>query len=458
MTNYRHGQMINLIDEMNSPLLAVEPQRCVLVRHRNGECLRCAAVCTTSAISLGEEGIVVSPEKCIGCGTCASACPTGCLTAANPTDEELFGAVEAALAENEGRVAIACERAFAMASGNRMKRDSCDATAPSFVPGKIAGATSDGRPLVGVVCLGRVDESLLVEATARGARSIQLISGPCESCPHRCGGALSDEIIVSAETLLAALGTPSPIDRIRLQHASDTREILRLRPTASAQDDTNAVNAATVADASEDCLSESGYPVAPPTGESQQDSREPQFAHVQADGTLPHFVPERRLRLFNSLKALGTPAAPTVTTRLWGQVTIDTELCRSCRMCTVFCPTGALTRFDAANDAFGVEHRSALCMQCRLCETICPEQAIAVAEEVSTDEFLSGKKFRFTMQPIGWNPGAEDSIASRIARFIKVDNLQEPQAKVKSFDTAARREYAQAREARRREIREQHRP
>jgi len=456
MTNYRHGQMINLIDEMNSPLLAVEPQRCVLVRHRNGECLRCAAVCTTGAISLGEEGIVVSPEKCIGCGTCASACPTGCLTAANPTDEELFGAVEAALAENEGRVAIACERAFAMASGNRMKRDSCDATAPSFVPGKIAGATSDGRPLVGVVCLGRVDESLLVEATARGARSIQLISGPCESCPHRCGGALSDEIIVSAETLLAALGTPSPIDRIRLQHASDTREILRLRPTASAQDDTNAVNAATVADASEDCLSESGYPVAPPTGESQQDSREPQFAHVQADGTLPHFMPERRLRLFNSLKALGTPAAPTVTTRLWGQVTIDTELCRSCRMCTVFCPTGALTRFDAANDAFGVEHRSALCMQCRLCETICPEQAITVAEEVSADEFLSGKKFRFTMQPIGWNPGAEDSIASRMARFIKVDNLQEPQAKVKSFDTAARREYAQAREARRREIREQH--
>lgn len=456
MTNYRHGQMINLIDEMNSPLLAVEPQRCVLVRHRNGECLRCAAVCTTGAISLGEEGIVVSPEKCIGCGTCASACPTGCLTAANPTDEELFGAVEAALAENEGRVAIACERAFAMASGNRMKRDSCDATAPSFVPGKIAGAASDGRPLVGVVCLGRVDESLLVEATARGARSIQLISGPCESCPHRCGGALSDEIIVSAETLLAALGTPSPIDRIRLQHASDTREILRLRPTASAQDDTNAVNAATVADASGDCLSESGYPVAPPTGESQQDSREPQFAHVQADGTLPHFVPERRLRLFNSLKALGTPAAPTVTTRLWGQVTIDTELCRSCRMCTVFCPTGALTRFDAANDAFGVEHRSALCMQCRLCETICPEQAITVAEEVSAAEFLSGKKFRFTMQPIGWNPGAEDSIASRMARFIKVDNLQEPQAKVKSFDTAARREYAQAREARRREIREQH--
>ena len=148
MTNYRHGQMINLIDEMNSPLLAVEPQRCVLVRHRNGDCLRCAAVCTTGAISLGEEGIVVSPEKCIGCGTCASACPTGCLTAADPTDEELFGAVEAALAENEGRVAIACERAFAMASSMACLETTCpmaslaSMTADSGVSWVISGLAS----------------------------------------------------------------------------------------------------------------------------------------------------------------------------------------------------------------------------------------------------------------------------------------------------------------------------
>ena len=221
---------------------------------------------------------------------------------------------------------------------------------------------------------------------------------------------------------------------------------------------------------SEDCPSESECPAAPTEAESQPRPRidpsvrtalipgankdfTPEFPHVQPDGTLPHFVPERRLRLFNSLKALGQPAHPTVTTRLWGQVDIDTELCRSCRMCTVFCPTGAVSRFDAEGDAFGVEHRSALCMQCRLCETICPEQAITVADTVDVAEFLSGRKFRFTMQPIGWNPGAEDSIASRMARFIKVDNVQEPQAKVKSNDTAERRAYAEAREARRREIR-----
>ncbi|TGY68778.1 hypothetical protein E5332_09370, partial [Enterorhabdus sp. NM05_H27] len=75
MTNYRHGQMIHLIDGLDSPKLAVQPGRCLLVRHRNADCLRCAEVCTTGAISLGEEGVVVSAELCIGCGTCASACP-----------------------------------------------------------------------------------------------------------------------------------------------------------------------------------------------------------------------------------------------------------------------------------------------------------------------------------------------------------------------------------------------
>ncbi len=505
MTNYRHGQMIHIIDGLDSPLLAVQPDRCVLVRNRNGECLRCAAVCTTGAISLAEEGIVVSPERCIGCGTCASACPTGCLTAANPTDEELFAAVEGALARHDGQIAIACETACALA-----QRDADDEGA--FAPGTPAGTTEDGRAIIGVVCLGRVDESLLVEATARRAQSIQLISGRCETCAHRCGGTLCDEIAASAANLLAAMGVPSPLDHIQLKNAEDASKLLRLRLTTSAQDDTAVASTMTeprggaecldrassaastetecrgdagcsdrassaanetvqwTVSPSEDCLSESEYPATPTPDEPQPRSRVnptfrtalvpgankdfvPEFTHVQSDGTLPHFVPPRRLRLFNSLKALGAPTKPTVATRLWGQVDIDTELCRSCRMCTVFCPTGAVSRFDAGDGAFGVEHRSTLCMQCRLCEVICPEQAITVSDTVSTEEFLAGAKFRFAMQPIGWNPSAEDSIASRMARFIKVDNVQEPQAKVKSNDTAERRAYAWQRDARRREIR-----
>ncbi len=457
MTNYRHGQMIHLIDGLDSPKLAVQPGRCLLVRHRNADCLRCAEVCTTGAISLGEEGVVVSAELCIGCGTCASACPSGCLSAANPTDEELFAAVERALATHGGKVALICETAWKQARGPA--GDEGD-----FAPGKPLGTLEDGRAAIGVVCLGRVDESLLVEAAARGAQSVQLIGGPCASCPHARGGALCDEIVASAENLLAALGAESPLER------TTWTEAMILTPTTEEPREAVGCSDRASSAASEDCPSESRYPVPPTEGKPQPRPRiDPavrtaltpgankdftsEFPHVQPDGTLPHFVPERRLRLFNSLKALGKPAHPTVTTRLWGQVDIDTELCRSCRMCTVFCPTGAVSRFDAEGGAFGVEHRSALCMQCRLCETICPEQAITVTDTVDVAEFMSGRKFRFTMQPIGWNPSAEDAIASRMARFIKVDNVQEPQAKVKSNDTAERRAYAEAREARRREIR-----
>lgn len=439
MTNYRHAQMIHIIDRMDSPILGVQASRCMLVRNRNANCLRCADVCTTKAISVNAQGVFVDPQRCIGCGTCASACPTGCLSARNPADETLFGTVERAAAAGEGAVAIACEQACALLG------------APCR-PGHVAGRLADGTPAVAVVCLGRADESLLVEAVAAGLRDIRLLSGDCKSCAHENGGELCDAICSSARSLLEAFGAQFPVRKIAVP---DDAEPLALdeshlppapQPKAEPAADDDKGSPA------KRCGQKVAYRTALVPG-ARKDF-EPEFPHVQADGTLAHFVPERRLRLFNSLKALGTPCRESVSTRLWGQVSIDTELCRSCRMCTVFCPTGALARFDTETGTFGVEHRSTLCTQCRMCETICPEKAVTVSDTVSLDEFLTGRKLSFEMLPLGWNPGKEDAIASRMARFIKADNVQEPQAKVRSGDTAERRAYAQERERRRAEIRQ----
>lgn len=441
MTNYRHGAMIDLIGTMASPKLRVHRDRCVLVRNRNAECLHCAEVCTSGAIAFGDEGLAVTPEKCIGCGTCASACPSGCLEAAAPTDEELFGAMAAAL-QRSSSVAFAC--------GTVLGEEE---------PGQVIGSLPGGGCIIAVTCLGRVDESLLVEAVVRGAQKIQLIGGDCEHCAHRSGGELCDKIMASAEHLLEALDIASPFERLSVDEIYYAP--FPVRPTAALGGEEPAVSGTDVQEDSVDGPA-SSRPVrswaADPAARTALKPGHgidftPKYVHVQSDGTLPHFVPERRLRLFNSLKALGAPQVDTVETRLWGQVDLDTELCRSCRMCTVFCPTGALARFDAPGGAFGVEHRSALCMQCRLCETICPEQAITVRSEVDFNEFLTGKKFRFAMLPVGWNPGAEDAIATRMARFVKTDTMQEPQAKVGVNDVVERRAYAQERERRRREIR-----
>ena len=74
---------------------------------------------------------------------------------------------------------------------------------------------------------------------------------------------------------------------------------------------------------------------------------------VGADGTLSQFVPTRRVRLYNYLQHVGQPTADEVETRVIGAVSIDAQKCSSCRMCAVFCPTGAIKKLDEGG-VFGI--------------------------------------------------------------------------------------------------------
>jgi Fe-S-cluster-containing hydrogenase component 2 len=458
MPNYRHGRMKDLIRQMDSPVLHINPDRCVLVRNRNAKCLRCANVCTSHAISLAQDGVHVDPNACIGCGTCASACPTGALEPLNPSDDALFHTMDAALQGGRDRLVVLCSTAAHIIERRDGLRLDVDIRADQTDFDVWAG--DDGAEAVAfipipAVCLGRVDESLLVEAVACGAREILLVSGDCQHCEHRKGGQFCADIQTSATNLLSAV-------RARVSIVEVDARKFRCERTGHATIEAKHAQRPAVQQAPEHVTAQQD-PAATAAAPTQPKSRTafdprahrdftPQFTHVQSDGTLPHFVPPRRKRLYNSLKHLGRPEQETVITRLWGQVSIDTDLCSSCRMCTVFCPTGALSRYATEDGAFGVNHRSTLCVQCRLCETICPEGAITVSSTVSLDEFLHGTQFQFEMQPVGWHPGKEDAIATRISRFMKTDKLQDPLARLQPEDIAAQRAYALAREQKREEI------
>ena len=121
--------------------------------------------------------------------------------------------------------------------------------------------------------------------------------------------------------------------------------------------------------------------------------------HVMRDGTLPHFVPDRRERLLDALAALGEPAASSVECRLAGAVVIDATRCDSCRMCATFCPTGAIRKFDDADGAIGVEHAPSDCVKCRSCQDVCRNDAITVIDTVPTRWLLGGETHRYTMTP-----------------------------------------------------------
>ncbi len=120
---------------------------------------------------------------------------------------------------------------------------------------------------------------------------------------------------------------------------------------------------------------------------------------VTKDGTLPHFVPDRREALLDNLAQLGQPVLPSVATRLWGCVVIDGRACSSCRMCAAFCPTGAIRKFDNDDGTLGVYHYPGECVKCGSCRDVCPENAIELLDEVRPAYLLEGAVHRYAMAP-----------------------------------------------------------
>ena len=147
-----------------------------------------------------------------------------------------------------------------------------------------------------------------------------------------------------------------------------------------------------------------------------------------ADGTLPHFVPDRRERLLDALADLGegpTDSRAMARTRLWGHVVIDTDKCTSCRMCATFCPTGAIVKFDAPDGTFGVDHYAADCVKCLCCQAICRAQAIVVEDAVPANVLVNAVPERHAMHPVRVPKGGVHSIMNSMRDLLGLPEVFE---------------------------------
>lgn len=336
--------IIGVLPAMNSAAIVVHEERCVKVRNRNVTCLRCAEACTSGCIAVVDERLVVDASKCVGCGTCATVCPTCALEARNPSDAELLQTCLHARRGDE--VVVVCECA------------SC----------------SNEEAVAQVVCLGRVDESLASGLAVAGVRELRLECGACEQCNLRHGLDTARMVAHSANELLAAWG-------------SDLRVTVRQRDGVNVSSEPPRVPSI-----SHDETLTPSLCLTPPDETFC-------LPRVMKDGTLPHFVPDRRERLLDNLATLGQPQAETLSTRLWGCVVIDGSKCSSCRMCATFCPTGALRKFDEAGGAFGIDHFPGDCVKCGSCRDVCPEDAIIIRDEVRPAYLLDGAVHHYVMRP-----------------------------------------------------------
>lgn len=431
--------LINLLSSIESDKIAVHDERCVVMRNRNVECLRCVAACTSGALSIENGELAVHPDRCIGCGTCAAACPTSAIEVRTPDDAELTRALKRSIVATKGHPVVACEKAVAAArarlDGERAMagwRGALGLTAKS-------GRALDEDALCAVPCLGRVDESLIAAMAAYRSEDGTLVCNRCEGCEHEPGGMQALDVIESAESLIAAFGSNFAVDftdQMPERLVTDT-DALRAREERSEERARAAAGAAEAAGeaadpgrraffagAKEASVNLAAEAVADGLGLAAEDDGPdpvaPRYRKVNADGTLSRFVPTRRTLLYNYLARLGEPVADEVTNRVIGRVLIDTDACTSCRMCAVFCPTGALDRAEDG-DFWGLLHRPAACVQCRSCERLCPKRAITVDDTVPMDQFMGREAVLFSMEKPMWEPNRPDSMYNKIHAVIGPD-------------------------------------
>ena len=389
---------------VDSGAMRVHRERCAKVRNRNVDCLKCAAACTSGCISLDDGELVIDASKCVGCGTCATVCPTCALESLNPSDAELKVACLRAARGDE--VVIVCSQMEA-------------ALGDLLVPGAAAS----------VVCAGRVDESLLAGLAAEGVGCVTVLCGDCERCAQRHGRDTAELVAETARQVLGAWGNdlevvvtdvpPASVlaggadeaaaETARAAYFAQERSCQPIReseeilarssvgadfspPCASSLDE--------LSQSADDAATE-GRPASDPTWDaSMKATAHPAHSlHVMKDGTLPHFIPDRRERLLDALAQLGEPASGKLETRLWGAVVIDGTKCVSCRMCATFCPTGAIAKFDDADGTLGVAHTPGDCVKCGSCGDVCPAGAITLLDAVPASWLTDGSRHCYVMTP-----------------------------------------------------------
>ena len=353
---------------VDSGAIRVHRERCAKVRNRNVDCLKCAAACTSGCISLEDGELVIDASKCVGCGTCATVCPTCALESLNPSDAELKAACLRAVRGDE--VVIAC---------SQMEAPLGDL----LVPGAAAF----------VVCAGRVDESLLAGLAAEGVGRVTVLCGDCDHCAQRHGRDTAELVAETARQVLATWGDDLEVVVTDVPPAS----ILAEGADEAAAETVRVAYFAQVRSCPPLREAE-GVRVGSSAG--QDAPKHPAHSlHVMKDGTLPHFIPDRRERLLDALAQLGEPEGDKLETRLWGAVVIDGTKCVSCRMCATFCPTGAIAKFDDADGTLGVTHTPGDCVKCGSCRDVCPADAITLLDAVPASWLTGGNRHRYVMTP-----------------------------------------------------------
>ena len=292
-------------------------------------CTRCIDVCSTRAISseLAENRVKVEPHLCMGCGGCATVCPSGAMTYAYPRVPDLGSRIKTLL------------QVYREAGGE----DAC----------LLFHNTTDGRDLIARMArrgkglpahviplevhhVASLGLDLMLGGVALGASRFVILSAGSE--PPEYHAALQRQLGL-AQHIMGALGL-----------GEGRFELLRCDNAAALEQAAwNAARPRTLTPATFNL------------SKSKRETLDFVFDHL-----LRH-APVRKDEI------------PMPADSPYGRVNVDKQKCTMCLACVGACPEGALLD---AKDKPQLRFIERNCVQCGLCEKTCPEDAITLAQRL----------------------------------------------------------------------------
>ncbi|MDP2239270.1 MAG: 4Fe-4S binding protein [Burkholderiales bacterium] len=362
------SQLAQMVGEFEKPKFFVYKEK-ICAHSRSGitGCTSCIDVCSTRAISGDGDKVKVEPHLCMGCGACASVCPSGAMSYAYPRMADVGSRVRAVL------------QTYRNAGGKS--------------PCLLFHNATDGRELV--ASLGRRGKGLPAHIIPLEVFHVAAL-GPDLM--------LGCYVLGAAQVAILATGSEAPEYQISLKRQLDLAQ--QIVSGLGYGDGHFSLLEAQDVPALEQALWQPGKvrEVTPAAFNLFNEKR------TTLDFVIDHLVQHAPVPAEVISLSHGAP---------YGRVNVNTATCTLCMACVGACPEGALLD---AKDTPQLKFIERNCVQCGLCEKTCPEKAITLTPRLLLDkqakaEVVLNKAEPFNCVRCSKPFGTQQMIASMLGRL-----------------------------------------
>lgn len=376
-------ELVSMIGEFEKPtFFRYREKLCAHGRNGIEGCTACIDVCSTRAIESAGDRVRVEPHLCMGCGGCATVCPSGAMSYQYPTPvrqaEQIRqglrayrerGGRDACILLHDGDEGRALIEALAGAAGRT--------SGPAQRAPRGRGLAARVIPM-SVRHVGSIGIDLALAAIAYGASQVVVLAPPGIASQYREATKAQFDV---AQTLVSALGYAG-------------RHFLVVDAGVPGWDDTLF------------SLAPAQGIERPATFALSEDKR--RSIEFSLDHLLEQAKAQGRVVAHSVALAAGAP---------FGSLNVDRDACTLCLACIGACPESALLDNPDSPQLRFIERN---CVQCGLCVQTCPEQAITLepryvfSEETRTPRVLNeGQPFACVScgKPFGTRPMIESMLA-----------------------------------------------